>query len=215
MVKEKSSLPLKKVGMTPPWDSAHFSPKSLEGFISTDTANTFAVFKDIAEIDSMRGDHKDWTQNIDAIDTLHIANLFDTSFIFPENPTVTEAYAYDDSFRDDTLFRNFYGNGLFTQENPCGTIYVISGQFLHPARWLRNGLKEREIVEAIGKPRARHPGFLCYLSRHEPTMAAGKKEDSANSAGDYNAYPVFEGVQFYFRSDSLFATVLQRSQPCH
>lgn len=223
LAKDRSGKNLRSGGMTPPWDSAHFTPKRLEGYASPVPDSVFAVFKDIAATDSLSGDHKDWKADPDAIDTLRINQVFDTGFVFPPAPEAIMAYGYDDSFRDDTLFRNAYGNGLFTQEHPCASTIVLSGQFLHPARWLRTGLKPDQIVEALGKPLYRQPDVLRYLSHHPGTTAtASSAEDSANarhdSAGpatDYNAYEVFEGVNFYFRNDSLFAAVLQRSQPCH
>lgn len=222
LAKDRSGKNLRSGGMIPPWDSAHFTPKKLEGYVSPVPDSVFAVFRDIAAIDSQSGNHKDWKADPDAVDTLRINQVFDTGFIFPPNPEAAMAYGYDDSFRDDTLFRYAYGNGLFTQDHPCATTIVLSGQFLHPARWLRTGLKADQIVEALGKPLYRQPDVLRYLSHHPGTTSAAPKDDSAKdgpdsaaAATDYNAYEIFEGVNFYFRSDSLFAAVLQRSQPCH
>ncbi|GEM_PF-3510527 len=230
LAKDRSGKTLGNGGMTPPWDSTHFIPKRLDGYVSPAPDSVFAVFRDIAAIDSQSGEHKDWQADPDAVDTVHINQVFDTGFAFPQNPEATMAYGYDDSFRDDTLFRNAYGNGLFTQEHPCASTTVLSGQFLHPARWLRTGLKMDQITAALGKPLYRQPDVLRYLSHHPGTTAtsalssdsgeeapdnAPSAADSAGPATDYNAYEVFEGVNFYFRNDSLFAAVLQRSQPCH
>jgi hypothetical protein len=217
LAQDKSDKNLRNGGMTPPWDSAHFTPKRLDGYAYDGPESTFSVFTAIAALDSAAGNHKDWKADPKAVDTLRIDQLFDTSFIFPQNPEAIMAYGYDDSFRDDTLFRNAYGNGLFTQDHPCAATYILSGQFLHPARWLRTGLKQDQIMEALGKPLYRQPGVLRYLSEHpsaEADSAAGS-EDTSSTIKDMNAFEVFEGVNFYFRNDSLFAAVLQRSQPCH
>ncbi|MDB5051697.1 MAG: hypothetical protein JWO30_4768 [Fibrobacteres bacterium] len=215
MVKEKPDKPLSSGGLTPPWDPAKFSPKTLEGYAYAGPESTFTVFKEIARLDSLSGDPKSWKGDPDAADTLRISQLFDTSFVFPQNPEASMPYGYDDSFRDDTLYRNSYGNGLYTQDHPCATNYVLSGQFLHPAKWLRMGLKERDILDALGAPLYKQPGVLRYLSRHPSVPPVREEGDTLSTAADYTAYDVFEGVNFYFQSDSLFAAVLQKSQPCH
>ena len=102
LAKDRSGKNLGTAGMTPPWDSAHFTPKRLDGYVPPIPDSVFSVFRDIAAIDSQSGDHKDWKANPEAVDTLRIHQLFDTSFIFPQNPEATMAYGYDDSFRDDT-----------------------------------------------------------------------------------------------------------------
>ena len=215
LVRDKSDKPLPSGGMTPPWDSAHFMPKRLDGFVYAGPESTFAVFREIALIDSLSGNHKDWKADPEAIDTMRVSQLFDSGFLFPQNPEASMPYAYDDSFRDDTLFRNAYGNGLFIQEHPCAITYVLSGQFLHPAKWLRTGLKEEQILESMGKPLHRQPGVMRYLAKHPGIPPPADPEDTLSTAADYSTFDVFEGVNFYFRSDSLFAAVLQRSQPCH
>jgi hypothetical protein len=215
LVKDKSDKPLKNGGLTPPWDPARFQPKRLEGYAYTGPESLFTVFTAIGRLDSLAGDPKQWKPDPDAVDTLRISQLFDTGFVFPQNPEAVMPYGYDDSFRDDTLYRNFYGNGLFIQDHPCATTYVLSGQFLHPARWLRTGLKEKDIIAALGKPLYGQEGVLRYLSHHPGPVPPRKEDDTISTAPDYSAYEIFEGVNFYFQSDSLFATVLQKSQPCH
>ena len=215
LMKDKSEKALHSGGMTPPWDSAHFAPKGLNNFTFADPESVFSVFAEIGLLDSLAGDHKDWKLDPEAVDTVQIGQVFDTAFAFPQNPEAAMPYAYDDSFRDDTLFRNAYGNGLFTQDHPCASTYVLSGHFVHPAKWLRTGLNEAEIMESLGTPRYHQPGVLRYLTKFpgkEPTV---DPEDSLNVIADYSSFDIFEGVNFYFRNDSLFAAVLQRSQPCH
>lgn len=215
LVKEKTDKPLSAGGLTPPWDPAKFTPKRLEGYAYPGPESAFAVFKEIARVDSLAGDPKNWKPDADAADTLRIGQLFDTAFAWPQNPEAAMPYGYDDSFRDDTLYRSFYGNGLFTQDHPCATTYVLSGQFLHPAKWLRTGLKKGDILNALGAPMFQQDGVLRYLSHH-PGPPPGKAEgDTLSTAADYSAFEIFEGVNFYFQSDSLFAAVLQKSQPCH
>lgn len=219
LAKEKAGKPLAAGAIAPPWDPAKFTPKRLEGYAYPGPESLFTVFGEIARLDSAAGDPKDWKPDPEAIDTLGIAQLFDTAFTFPQSPEASRPYGYDDSFRDDTLFRNAYGNGLFTQDHPCAATYVLSGQFLHPAKWLRNGLKAQEILAALGTPAYRQEGVLRYLSHHAPaaTGAAPADGDSAQpeSAAQSGLYDVYEGVNFYFKADSLFAAVLQKSQPCH
>jgi hypothetical protein len=212
LIKDKREKPA--AGPVPPWDPAKFAPKRLEGPAFVDSSRAFAVFDSIARIDSLAGDPKGWKAETDAVDTLSIDDLFDTAFVFPQNPDAAMPYAYDDSYRDDTLWRNAYGNGLFTQDHPCALNYVLSGQFLHPAKWLKRGLKPEDIVASLGKPLYRQAGVLRYLSKH-PGPRPERKADSSSTAADSSDYEVYEGVNLYFADDSLFAAVMQKSQPCH
>ena len=208
MVKDKPDKPLGGGGLIPPWDTVHFVPKRLEGFVYPGPESLFAVFRNIARIDSQAGDSKLARFDADGVDTVRIYQLFDTGFVFPQLPEASMPYAYDDSFRDDTLYRSAYGNGLFIQDHPCANTYVLSGQFLHPARWLKAGMKEQQLVEALGQPGMRGPGVLRYLSHWAPPFPDDGKSE-------YQSFDVYEGTHLYFLHDSLFAAVLQRSQPCH
>jgi hypothetical protein len=214
-VKDKHEKAMQTSNKTPPWDSAHFTPKSLEGYVYTGPESTFNVFKEMAFIDSQSSSQLNEKADPEAIDTLRISQLFDTTFLFPENPEATMAYGYDDSFRDDTLFRHAYGNGLFIEDHPCATTYILSGEFLHPARWLNNGLSESQIVSALGTPENRQPNRLSYQAKYPGTPPPSNPEDTLSTAAEYNTFDVFEGVNFYFKDDSLFAAKLHRSQPCH
>lgn len=214
LVKDKQAKSA-AAGLVPPWDPAKFTPKQLDGPAYLDSARTFAVFDSISRIDSLAGDSKGWKAEKGAVDTLRLEDLFDTGFVFPENPDAAMPYAYDDSFRDDTLWRSAYGNGLFTQDHPCALNYVLTGQFLHPAKWLKRGLKEDEIVAALGTPAYRQAGALRYLSKHPGPRPEANGEESSSTVVDSSAYDVYEGVNLYFANDSLFAAVLQKSQPCH
>lgn len=202
-------------GLVPPWDPAKFTPKQLEGPAYLDSSQTFAVFDSIARIDSLAGDPKGWTPEKGSIDTLRMETMFDTGFVFPENPDAVMPYAYDDSYRDDTLWRSAYGNGLFTQDHPCALNYVLAGQFLHPAKWLKRGLRQEEILSTLGKPVYRQNGVLRYLSKHPGPRPEVNGGESSSTLADSSAYDVYEGVNLYFMNDSLFAAVLQKSQPCH
>jgi hypothetical protein len=215
MVKDKSDKALSSGGMTPPWDPAKFMPKTLEGFTYAGPESLFTVFKDIARLDSLSGDPKSWKADREAADTLRVSQMFDTGFVFPQNAEAVMPYGYDDSFRDDTLYRTLYGNGLYIQDHPCATTFVLSGQFLHPARWLKTGLKQADILASLGKPLYRQDGVMRYLSHHASHAPARGADDTLDTAPDYNAFEVFEGVNLYFQNDSLFAAVLQKSQPCH
>jgi hypothetical protein len=215
LIKDKSDKPLASGGLVPPWDPAKFTPKHLEGAAPPDTAGTFAVFTVIARIDSLSGDPKGWKADPEAADTLRIAQMLDTGFVFPQNPEAVMPYGYDDSFRDDTLFRSAYGNGLFTQDHPCAANFVLTGQFLHPARWLKRGLSPKDIETALGKPMYNQAGVMRYLSRHAGARPSATVDDTTSTANDYSVYDIYEGVNLYFQADSLFAAVLQKSQPCH
>jgi hypothetical protein len=214
LIKDKQEKPA-AASLVPPWDPAKFTPKSLEGPAAPDSQGVFAIFDSLARIDSLAGDPAVWKTEKGAIDTLRIDALFDTGFVFPQNPEFSSPYAYDDSFRDDTLWRSSFGNGLYTQDNPCARIYVLAGQFLHPAKWLKRGLKEEDILAALGTPLFRQPGALRYLSRHPGPRPEGNTQDTSSTARDLSAFDVYEGVNLYFSQDSLFAAVLQKSQPCH
>lgn len=200
--------------LNPPWDSPTFTPRELEGMDFGQPDSLFYVFKVIAMIDSLSGDRKTWKMEEDAADTITIAQMLDSAFVFPPTPVASIPYAYDDSYRDDTLYRNYFGNGLFTQDHPCAETFLVTDPFLHPARWLKAGLKQAEIVRALGNPAFSHRGVLRYFSRHA-SPAPAPSQDSSKAPSEYEAYDVMEGVNFYFMSDSLFATVLHRSQPCH
>jgi hypothetical protein len=213
LIKEKAEKPA-AAALVPPWDPAKFAPKKLDGVPAPDSQSAFALFDSLARIDSLAGDPQGWTPAKDAVDTLGIDDLFDTAFVFPQNPDSSLPYAYDDSFRDDTLWRHAYGNGLYTQDHPCALEYVLAGQFLHPAKWLKRGLGQEAIVAALGNPLYRQPGALRYLSKHRGPLPARGAGDSS-TAIDSSAFDVYEGVNLYFAKDSLFAAVLQKSAPCH
>lgn len=215
LIKDKTDKPLSTGGLVPPWDPAKFTPKHLEGFTYPDSAGTFDVFGEIARLDSLAGDPKTWKVDGESVDTLRVSQMLDTGFVFPQNPSAVMPYGYDDSFRDDTLYRNSYGNGLFTQDHPCAATWVLTGQFLHPAKWLKTGLKTKDILAALGHPMYQQDGVMRYLSRHAGTPPPHAEDDTLSTATDYSVYDVYEGVNLYFRADSLFAAVLQRSQPCH
>ncbi|MEO6095821.1 MAG: hypothetical protein ABIW76_09095 [Fibrobacteria bacterium] len=215
MVKDKPDKAITSGGMTPPWDPARFLPKTLEGFAYAGPESLFTVFKDIARLDSLSGDPKSWKPEAGSADTLRVSQMFDSGFVFPQNSEAVMPYGFDDSFRDDTLFRSYYGNGLFIQDHPCAATFVLSDRFMHPARWLRNGLKQEEIIASLGKPLYHQDGVLRYLSHHPSHTPVQESRDTLSTEPDYNAYEVFEGVNLYFLNDSLFAAVLQKSQPCH
>lgn len=208
---------LESGALNPPWDSPAFTPRELEGMAFDQPDSLFFVFKVLAMIDSLSGDRTAWKLQEGAADTLAIAQMMDSGFVFPESPMASIPYAYDDSYRDDTLYRHYYGNGLFTQDHPCAQTWLLTDPFLHPARWLKAGLKQEEIVQALGKPAFSHRGVLRYFTRRpaQPAIKPATDTDSAEAASEYEAFDVMEGFNFYFKGDSLFAAVLHRSQPCH
>src|SRR5262245_32032049 len=53
--KDKSDQQLKGGAIVPPWDSARFVPKRLDHFAFAGPESLFAVFRDIAAIDSAAG----------------------------------------------------------------------------------------------------------------------------------------------------------------
>jgi hypothetical protein len=205
--------------ITPPWDSPAFAPKRLDSLVYAGPESLFTVFPVIARLDSLMGDRKDWKIDPKALDTLRLAQLFDTGFVFPQTPEASMPYAYDESYRDDTLYRNAYGIGLFTQDHPCATTYVLSDQFLHPARWLKAGLTQADVVGALGRPTFwlgdTATAVLRYRSSHlEGVVPTEEESDSALNLGAAPT-PIFEAANFYFLEDSLFAAVLLKSRPCH
>ena len=215
LIKDKPEKALTSGGMAPPWDPAKFTPKTLEGFAYAGPESLFTLFSEISRVDSLAGDPKTWKAEPNAVDTLRVSQVLDTAFIFPQNPEATMPYGYDDSFRDDTLYRSAFGNGLYMQDHPCAATVVLSGQFLHPAKWVRKGMKAEAITNALGTPLYRQPGVLRYLSHRPSPPPQNRIDDTLATASDYGAYEIFEGVNFYFANDSLFAVVLQKSQPCH
>jgi hypothetical protein len=215
MVKDKSGNGLRSGDLTPPWDSTHFNPQRLEGYVYPGPESTFSVFGKIAKLDSLCGNHAEWKADPKAMDTLRINQLYDTGFLFPENPEATMAYGFDDTFRDDTLYRKAFGNGLFTQDNPCAATTILSGEFLHPAKWLRAGLTKNEVVQAMGTPLYNQTGVLRYFARHKNATASSPSQDSTTNSSGSASFDVFEGANLYFQGDSLFAAMLQKSQPCH
>jgi hypothetical protein len=214
LIKDRPEKPV-AAALVPPWDPAKFTPQGLDGPSAPDSQGVFAIFDTLARIDSLAGATAGWKPEPGAIETLRIDDVFDTGFVFPQNPDASVPYGYDDSFRDDTLWRASFGNGLYTQDHPCALNYVLTGQFLHPAKWLKRGLREQDILASLGTPMFRHPGVLRYLSKHPGPRPEGNPQDTLDTAADYSAFDVFEGVNLYFTQDSLFAAVLQKSQPCH
>lgn len=210
--KDNAREELASGALNPPWDSPSFVPKELDGYVYDGPDSLFHVFRVIAMIDSLGGDRKEWKLEKKPVDTVTAARLLDTAFVFPPSPMASMPYAYDDTYRDDTLYRHAYGNGLFTQDHPCATTTVLTGPFLHPARWLKAGLKETDILQALGSPPYHTHGALRYFSRRR--APASTPADSAAGRGDHEAHDVMEGANFYFLKDSLFAVVLHRSQPC-
>jgi hypothetical protein len=211
---DENAKSLESGALNPPWDSPTFTPKELPGYLYEGPDSLFFVFQVIGMIDSLGGPRSTWTLEDEPATNVAIHQMFDTGFVFPRTPLATRPYAYDDSYRDDTLYRNAYGNGLFTQDHPCAATYVLTDPFLHPARWLKAGLKESEITEALGNPAFRSRGVLRYFSRRAPEIP-GEGESAAAGRSEYDIHDVYEGINFYFRKDSLFAAVLHRSQPCH
>lgn len=199
--KEKSK-PIPKSWVAP-WDSGQHAPRSLTDFHYEGPESLFTVFRKMEVADSLVLASKDTVKPENPTDTLRIYDLFDTGFVFPAQPEATRPYAYDDAYRDDTLFRKFYGGGLYEQENPCVETYVLSGEFLHPAKWLRAGMQEEDLIAALGVPQVKHPTQLRYLWHSKP-------EDK--SEGDSLIH--YESVRFYFEKDSLYAALLQQSKPC-
>jgi hypothetical protein len=133
------------------------------------------------------------------VDTLRVHHLFDTGFVFPPRYEASMPYAYDNFYRDDTLFRKAYGNGLLEQEHPCIESWVLSESFPHPAKWLRAGLTREEIETSLGEPTMRSPLQIRYRWHSR----------AAENGGDSQ-----ESMRFYFENDSLYAVLLQRSKPC-
>lgn len=214
---DEKSKALEKGALHPPWDSPSFTPRELEGGDFDRPESTFFVFQVIGMIDSLGGKRDTWKVEEGAVDTITLAMMFDSAFVFPASPQASLPYAYDDSYRDDTLYRHHYGNGLFTQDHPCAETFLLTDPFLHPARWLRAGLKQEEIRNALGTPSFIQQGVLRYFSRREPATPAPAPgaDSSTHIPGEYEAHEVLEGVNFYFMKDSLFAAVLHRSRPCH
>lgn len=211
---DKHGKELQSGALNPPWDSPAFTPRELENLGFDRPDSLFFVFQVIGMIDSLGGDRKSWTVAENAVDTLTLDQVFDSAFVFPPTPVASIPYAYDDSYRDDTLYRHYYGNGLFTQDHPCAETFVVTDPFLHPARWLKAGLTQAEIIHAMGTPAFSQQGVLRYFHKR-PAPEAAPATDSTAAQSEYELHAVMEGMNFYFRTDSLFAAVLHRSRPCH
>lgn len=197
----------------PPWDQGQEPLYQLEGYVKEGSDSLFGVFTEMAKIDSLAGPRQKWTYEPGSPDTLRVHHLVDTAFTFPEFPLDTYAYAYDETYRDDTLFRKAYGHGLFVEEHPCAHVWVSQDPFMHPVRWLKAGMTPSDIENTMGPPSLKHKGALRYLYRDEPEID-GLAEPEAHPAQD-PGYTHVEGAHFYFNESGLFAAVFQRSRPCH
>jgi len=189
---------------TPPWDSAQKAPRALTGKPGLASDSFFLIFPMMERIDSLVAVSPERVFPKNSIDTLRMNHLFDTGFVFPTKTEASIPYAYDDYYRDDTLFRKYYGFGLYEQEHPCVETYVLSGTFQHPSHWLKSGLHEEEIISSLGTPAMRHPLELRYLWQAVPA-----KTTQSDTLGQ------FESIRLYFEADSLYAALLQRSKPCY
>ncbi len=187
-----------------PWESGLSVPRPLRGLKPQPSDSLFAVFRKLEAADSAAASEKDSAIFQRAPDSLRVHQIFDTNFVFPPKPLAATPYAFDAAYRDDTLFRKAYGNGLFDQEHPCIETHVLSGDFPHPAKWLRSGLRKRDIVLNLGLPRMMDSCKIRYQWHSTPA------EDKA--WGD--SLPRYEAVRLYFERDSLYAALLQRSKPC-
>lgn len=206
MTKDKQS---QRQRVAPPWDNGQETLLQLQGYARSGSDSLFQIFKTIESIDSAAGPRQQWQYEPGSPDTLRVQHLVDTNFVFPDQATDAYAFAYDETYRDDTLFRLAYGNGLYTEEHPCAEVWVITSPFMHPVRWLKAGMSEQDIEGTMGRPSLRHPGALRYLYRDDP---------QSNEPGQEGGMPReqrVEGVHFYFKQDSLFAAIFQRSRPCH
>jgi hypothetical protein len=206
LTKEKHS---KGDRINPPWENGQENLQKLEANSPAESDSTFQIFQQMATIDSEAGPKQKWTYEAGSPDTLRVFNLVDTGFIFPEKPLQTYAYAYDDTYRDDTLFRKAYGNGLYTEDHPCANVWIVSPPFIHPVRWLIAGMTSQDIETAMGPPSLRHPNAMRYFYRDMPTNT--RKKSSTDDPEEQN----IEGIHFYFKRDSLFAAVFQKSRSCH
>ncbi len=195
--------------VAPPWDNGQETLLQLEGYARSGSDTLFQIFKTIESIDSAAGPRQQWQYEPGSPDTLRVQHLVDTNFVFPDQAADVYAYAYDETYRDDTLFRLAYGNGLYTEEHPCAEVWIITTPFIHPVRWLKAGMSEQDIEGTMGRPSLRHPGALRYLYRDDPEV------DIAGGGDKIPREQRVEGVHFYFQQDSLFAAVFQRSRPCH
>jgi hypothetical protein len=198
---------------SPPWDQGQEPLHQLEGYVKDGPDSLFEVFEEMARIDSGAGPRQGWTYEPGSPDTLRVHHLVDTSFSFPEKPLDTYAFAYDETYRDDTLFRKAYGNGLFIEEHPCADVWVVSDPFMHPVRWLTKGMTQDEILNNMGPPSLKHKGALRYLYRDQPEIDGLASPDG--EAPPLSEFQRVEGAHFYFNETGLFAAVFQRSRPCH
>lgn len=198
---------------TPPWDNGREVLQQLEGYVHEGSDSMFQVFKEMARIDSAAGPRQQWKYEPNSPDSLRVHNLIDTGFEFPETSEESYAYAYDETYRDDTLFRLAYGNGLFVEEHPCTDVWIATSPFVHPIRWLRTGMSQESVIQAMGLPSLKHQNALRYLYRDEGAKDA--LSSSENSMAPLSDFQHIEGVHFYFKNEGLFAAVFQRGRACH
>ena len=189
---------------TPPWDSVQKAPRALTGFPPSASDSLFLIFPMMEKTDSLVAASAERVLPTEPVDTLRMNHLFDSGFVFPSKTEASIPYAYDDYYRDDTLFRKYFGFGLYEQEHPCVQTYVLSGSFQHPSHWLKSGLHVEEIISSLGTPTMRHPLQLRYLWQAGPAKTT--KSDTLDR---------FESIRLYFEADSLYAALLQRSKPCY
>jgi hypothetical protein len=198
---------------TPPWDNGREVLQELEGYAPSDSDTVFTVFREMARIDSLAGPRQQWQYEPNSPDTLRVHHLIDTAFDFPEKAEGRQAFAYDETYRDDTLFRLAYGNGLFIEEHPCTDVWIATPPFMHPTRWLRAGMSEKDVIKAMGTPSLRHENALRYLYRDDAHVGGPTSSDS--SLAPLADFQHIEGIHFYFKNGGLFAAVFQRGRACH
>ncbi len=199
---EKDKLGKSSDSWLPGWDTTLSVPSQIPDSGSLLLDSVFEVFAKMEKTDSMIKASKELVYPKNPEDTLRIHHLFDSGFVFPQNPDFIRPFAFDHVYREDTLFRKSYGNGLFVQEHPCVTSWILSEQFPHPAKWMREGLHQAEIVTNLGTPWSIHPQEIIYrwVSHEKP---------KSSLEIEYK-----EAMRFYFEKDSLFAVLLQKPKPC-
>lgn len=183
----------------------------LDGRIDKDADSAFAVFRDMQAVDSLAADPALHPAGEEAVSVFSPDQLLDTLFRFPRDPRVRQAYSLPEAGSPDTLYRKAYGNGLFVEDRPCREAIVLSENFLHPARWIRSGLKPADIEANLGTASRKGEGFLLYRmprSGRSPLLRTGARSPSSEGRGAYTS------AQFYFKEDSLFAAVLERGSAC-
>lgn len=189
----------------PAWSSSNIFIKGLRDYRVGTGENSFAVFDKMEKADNEADISEDTEYPENVSGSIRIRDIYDPAFIFPSRSRASTPYAVDRYYSRDTLYRESFGNGLFTEEFPCSITRVITGQLQYPAMMLRPGMTVMEVINALGIPDMKHRSTICYR------WCSAKKRPAATENSSELRY---ESIRCYFENDSLYAIKVRQSRKC-